>query len=536
MKNIFKVFLVLVFLTPCLFVSSCTDLEEEVYTGIKAEDFKPDEKDIGLLMVPAYNPIRNLKIGWNGHREMMMESADITVVPVRERGWFYDGGIFHRLHRHNWTTTDGHHNSVWNHSWRVINTCNRLTHQIESGEITLGADLENKVLNELRGLRAYAYYIILDSHGNIPISTDFADPDPPQQYSRKDAFDFIVGELLEVIPNLDPEVSSRTYGRFTRWAAHATLAKLYLNAEVYSGSPMWQQVINQCDYIIESGHFAMAENFKDPFLTDNHNSSEIIFSVVNDENESSPNFQYHYKCHHPNYRFVKNLEGSPFGGVSGTPQFADTYDPEDSRKEDTWVMGPQYHFQTGEQVLTYYRHIASLGGAFGPDATNEDGYKPGKYEIKIGARRGLSNDFVIFRYTDVLMMKAEALLRNGSASQAAEIVTAVRERAFRDNPEKAVVTGAELQQGSVYNYGYQNEHGEILNPEGGDDIQYGRFLDELGWEFALEGRRRQDLIRFGVFHTKSWFNHEPSSIEKIIFPIPEMAMQTNPNLVQNPGY
>lgn len=91
-------------------------------------------------------------------------------------------------------------------------------------------------------------------------------------------------------------------------------------------------------------------------------------------------------------------------------------------------------------------------------------------------------------------MKAEALLRTGRASEAAALVTQVRERAF-DDPSEAQVSGAELRQGSTINYGYRRD-GEVVDPEGGDDIRYGRFLDELGWEFALEGHRRQDLIRF----------------------------------------
>lgn len=98
------------------------------------------------------------------------------------------------------------------------------------------------------------------------------------------------------------------------------------------------------------------------------------------------------------------------------------------------------------------------------------------------------------------MMKAEALLRTDSAETAAAIVTQVRKRAFADS-SKAKVAGAELKQGSTYNYGWW-EGGHLVNATGGEDIRYGRFLDELAWEFTMEGHRRQDLIRFGVFTTK----------------------------------
>ena len=115
------------------------------------------------------------------------------------------------------------------------------------------------------------------------------------------------------------------------------------------------------------------------------------------------------------------------------------------------------------------------------------------------------------------------------------MVTSVRERAFKNNPSKAVVTGADLMQGSSYNYGYVEE-GVLVDIEGGDDVLFGRFLDELGWEFAQEARRRQDMIRFGVFTTKSFLSHQPNGDHRALFPIPEDELNKNPNLTQNTGY
>jgi hypothetical protein len=88
--------------------------------------------------------------------------------------------------------------------------------------------------------------------------------------------------------------------------------------------------------------------------------------------------------------------------------------------------------------------------------------------------------------------------------------------------------------GSVYDYGLRDVNG--TTHEGGAGIKYGRFLDELAWEFNQEGRRRQDLIRFGVFTEKSWFSHSPNGDYRELFPIPLEAMETNTNLSQNPGY
>jgi len=141
------------------------------------------------------------------------------------------------------------------------------------------------------------------------------------------------------------------------------------------------------------------------------------------------------------------------------------------------------------------------------------------------------------------MMKAEALLRTGQADAAAAIVTQVRQRDFPTNPAAATVTGAQLMQGSSYNYGWSDTDGIVKTAAGGTpvtnggaDVQYGRFLDELGWEFAAEGHRRSDMIRFGVYTTKTWFNHTPLGDYHKLFAIPSGAINTNTNLKQNPGY
>ncbi|HET9054321.1 MAG TPA: RagB/SusD family nutrient uptake outer membrane protein, partial [Cyclobacteriaceae bacterium] len=151
----------------------------------------------------------------------------------------------------------------------------------------------------------------------------------------------------------------------------------------------------------------------------------------------------------------------------------------------------------------------------------------------------ISNDVPLFRYADALMIKAECLLRSGvagGADAAAAIVSDIRTRAFAaTNPAKATVTGVQLQAGSSYNYGTYKD-GVMLTTEGGADIEYGRFLDELGYEFAAEFHRRQDLIRFGVFTTKSWLSHTPTGDHRILYDIPQAALNANPNLDHNPGY
>jgi hypothetical protein len=226
---------------------------------------------------------------------------------------------------------------------------------------------------------------------------------------------------------------------------------------------------------------------------------------------------------------VFQMQAQPWGGNCAVPQFINTYDADDSRLKDSWLQGPQYS-PSGRLVISFVNTVTSIEKS---DANH--GFRIGKYEIKQGIKNGASNDFPIFRYADVLMMKAESLLRTGKSDEAAALVTQVRTRNFKATPAKAVVTGADLLKGSNYNYGYW-DNGQITEPQGGADIQYGRFLDELGWEFAAEAHRRQDIIRFGVFTTKMWFQHRNSNQDKTIFPIPLVEMNKNPNLKQNKGY
>ena len=140
----------------------------------------------------------------------------------------------------------------------------------------------------------------------------------------------------------------------------------------------------------------------------------------------------------------------------------------------------------------------------------------------------------VFRYAEIMMMKAECLLRTGK-SGAGTLVTQVRQRAFKDNPELATVTDSQLAGNTCYQYGYVEDY-KIVDRGNTDPIQFGRMYDELGWEFAWEMHRRRDAIRFGIYTTKSWLSHKPEGDYRSVFPIPETVLTSNPNLEQNPNY
>jgi starch-binding outer membrane protein, SusD/RagB family len=520
-----------------LSVVSCTDLTEVPRTEITEANFNPGAGDLAALMAPAYTPLRAVWMGWYGNLDLQEETADALLTPVRPNGW-YDGGVYVRLHEHRWTPGEGQPTSLWNRSFSGINAANRVLYQIDSGTLPMQDATRQRVEAELQALRAYYYSLLLDNFGRVPIVTNFAATELPTQASRQEVYDFVVRELSAALPHLSEEVGRGMYGRVNRWAALGILARVYLNAEVYTGTPQWQKVLEVTQEIMGSAHFMLEPNYKDPFTVARQLASrELIWAVPYDAVFAGGS-SFHMKTLKPDLRFVFGMQAQPWGGSASNPQFIDSYDANDARLGATWLRGPQFDSQG--RGYDFVKHVPAITG---PNLFNH-GYPVWKYEIYSGMTGNSSVDYPIVRYAEVLMMRAEAMLRTGQGANAAAIVSDVRRRAFVGaNAEKAVVTEADLMRGSSYNYGWYDPDGVVKSAPGGNPvqnggagIQYGRFLDELGWEFAIEGHRRQQLIRFGVFTAKTWYNRTPNGQHRAVFAIPTSAMNTNPNLTQNSGY
>ncbi len=509
-----------------ILTGGCFDLEEEVYDEITEESFSPAESDIVALMASAYTPLRYI-MGWQGLFDVQEEPADMFVTPTRPNGWD-DGGTYKRMHFHTWDNVQWQPRNTWINCYDGINNANRVILQVESGSLPLEEEQGQAIIAEMRAIRALWYSILLDTHGNIPLIAKFSD-EVPVQKSRSEVYSFIVSELTEIIPLLTEEVAQSSYGRLTKWGAYQLLARVYLNAEVYIGTAEWQKCIDACDQIIASGEFSLDPSYRNIFCANNENSPEIVFAVPYD-NIYGTGWNAHMKMLLPDHRYVFNMSSQPWGGSSCNPQFIDSYGSNDNRLEDTWLIGDQISASDGSVVMTLVNKMPSI---YGCEFT--EGYRCQKYEIELGCQSNMKNDLPYFRYTDVLMMKAECLLRTGNSDDAAALVTEVRTRSF-DNPDDATVTGAELEGNTTVQYGTLAEDGTIDEPGDQTPVLYGRFLDELGWEFAAEFRRRTDMIRFGVYQTKSWYNHTPQGNHTTLFPIGLEELNTNPNLVQNPGY
>lgn len=521
---------------------SCTQLEDTSYNSIVGDGFVPTDEDVASLLASGYVSWRKTLLLWNGVARAQMISTDQDVLPARPNGWV-DGGVYKRMHQHKWTSEDDVPLQSWVRTYDGINTCNRVLYQIESGQIKLG-DREKAIVSELKVLRASYYYILVDLFGNVPIVTRFDVPEGylPEQHSRKEVYEFIVKELTENIPNLSEEVSSQYYGRFNKWAGYALLAKMYINSEVFSDGAHsdFDKCIAACDEVIKSGKYELEAVRKNVFATKNEGSKEIIFALPFDETyvDDWNAFDFHMYSLQPENQATYNFQATPWGGVCAIPQYIDTFDPDDKRLADDFIAGTQFSANGDTlrctmgnlvgQPLTYINKVNSIDGS-----EENQGLRWGKFEYAQGITNRLSNDFPLLRYADIYLMKAEAMLRTGHADEAAKLVTLVRQRNFASHPDKAAVTGEQLKSNTCYDYGRRDNQ---VTTHQNVEIKYGRMLDELGWEFSQEGRRRQDMVRFGAFTTCAWFSHDPSNATRNLYPIPNKELLANGNLKQNPGY
>ena len=521
-------------------ISSCSNnLDEKVYSLVTEETYNYSTEDFHPTVASVYSYLRF--IGHDNYWATQELTGDCIVNPPNSSGWD-DGGTYRMLHYHKWTSEQNHVKVMWEKFYQGVVLCNTVIDQIENGVLPAPSDDEKrKGLAELRAVRAYYNWLICDNFGDAPLLKTRTS-ELPEKSSRKDIYQFVVDELKEVIPDLDEQQGGNIYGRINKWAGMTLLANVYLNAKVYIGEEHWQDCLDVCDQIITSSPCGLSENYNASFrATGTESSKEILFTIPFDKTLAGGQSIHMFSWHGELQKKFK-LEATPWGSGSGMAltQFIDTYDENDTRLTDTWLMGDQYTPE-GELLLCTYdmkgQPLSYIKDVKDGNYTNEtDGYRMFKFEVPEGTTGSSDTDFPLHRYSEVLLMKAECLLRLGKPG-AGDLVTEVRRRNFKNNPEKAVVTDNDLKANSSYQYGtvinYVNQHNGDQSP-----IEFGRLLDELGWEFAWEMHRRRDLIRFGIYTKKNWLSHDAAGEGdyRTVFPIPEAALTSNPQLTQNPDY
>ncbi|MDT0641247.1 RagB/SusD family nutrient uptake outer membrane protein [Zunongwangia sp. F363] len=498
MKSKYFTFLA-VFITSFFF--SCTDdVEEEVYDKYQADEFysTPEGADVALAAVYAQVAGNWGGLGYagadNGWYDLNSMSADEQVIPHRNTGdWQLD---FARLYKHEWLPSDLIVNNTWNWLYQAVFSANLAVEQLENAEASQAKISEAKVL------RAFFYYLLMDDYGNVPFYTENnVTVEELPQASRQEVYDFVVSELEENVPNLSDTKDGEYYGRFNKWAGYALLAKVYLNAEVYTGTAQWQNCLNAIEEL-EAGGFSLhpgTANEASPngyqyyeLFGDRLPADETILAMFATANVVSRNIYTIRSLSGPHAMALFGVSG--WNGTIVPQRFYDNYSDADIRK---------VQFLVGEQPggVTYTPQVNSLDN---PGADPYAGVRNIKfYPATPLDGGGASNDFPIFRYADFMLMKAECYVRLGNASAAKPLVDAIRERAG------------------------------LSALEGDPSLE--DIYDERAFELNWEGHRRQDMIRFGTFLNANEFRGESEEYREL-FPIPTSALDANPNLEQNPGY
>jgi hypothetical protein len=515
--------------------NSCTDLEEKVYDTIVSDNFYKTEEEIITTMAPIYADLRNI-LAYRNIIDLEEITTDIIVHPTREYGGCFGGGMHQRYHEHTWNAETGGITSIWTTAFQFINRANMLLYQYEQLE-EFDPELKDIFMGELRAIRAFGYYCLLNAYGNVPIVDrfDVEEGFKPTNSSNFDegrtkVFEFIEDELLSCIPGLKEEVDLSTYGRFNKWAAMTILVKLYMNAEVWTGVPRWDDAITYADQIISSGKYQLETNYFTNFARNNEGSKENIFVLVFHPTLTGGNVRTQaFAGHH--HSMVGPAYGVPAGGNncrSAIPSHIHSYHPDDIRLKG-WAIGPQINKTTGEPILSnrppYHPVVYTIdfSNIYDPDdpvvrdytnAMDYDGARFLKYEVSYEPGTNMENDWAVYRLADVILLKAEALMRKngGMATQeAVNLVNQVHNRAF-ENPE---------------------QHLYDTNTLTLDEL-----LAERGRELYYEGMRRNDLIRFGKFArgTWEWYDRSNNGDHTNWFPIPQEQINANNNLIQNPGY
>lgn len=541
-----------------LFTTSCEDmLEEKVYGQPTAQEMLANSENVARIVGQAYADVKWLHDHW-GYWGVNTLSADECMNPVRNPGADWDDdGYWKGFNDHSWTPNDQSFEFVWQYSNSGAVLCNRIIQQLET-EVNgnLPDSIYNRYIGELKCLRSYYYYTLFDSFGRIPYLESYSDANVPQSETWE-VWAKLVNTLKEVgptLPKANVPSKAQNYGRATHGMAYALLARLYLNAKSYGVTPdnakaagveginseddFYKKCIEACDEIINSKVYKIESDFFTNFAINNEGSEENIFVIVEDGNAK---FDYRDAAGKManklritmltlNYKHQQawDLVEKPWNGFCATPSFLKLYDYQVDRRGPCdkdkgtkdegrwgWFLGPVYGKDNnilimddkGNLEANIVAEVTSLD-----NATPNDGARLLKYEVaKGGANKFCDNDFVLFRYADVLYMKAEAILRTPGG----DLTALLADPDFQRIRARAGMP--------IYSAG---------------SLDLDELLDERGREFAWENIRRRDLIRYDKFSKGSWtFKEAAEDNTRDWFPIPRKMIETSGGLwTQNPGY
>jgi hypothetical protein len=507
----------------CVVAPACTDLTEVPQSAITPENFYRNEDEVLGGLASVYAQLRSTNDDYYNLSEI---TTDEMIVPTRGSDW-YDNGQWLDIHRLTFGANSPAGLSPINGAWVNLFQGVARANVVLSGIANVDFASKATVTAELRVLRAFYYYGLMDFFGGVPIVTDVS-IQPRAQNTRSEVFNFVESELKAARPDLPATWPANMNGRITQGTVDAILASLYLNAAVFNGTvttaglqygpARWQDALAAANAVIGSGHYQLATDayfgctptpgcgWRKNFTADNNTSPEIIFAVkyaaVSGLGMNFVMRELHYNQFTP----------SPWNGFA---TLADTYaafNPQDKRTQ-IFLAGQQYNVLTGQPVTDRQGNLLFFDPNI-PDvtaATEGAGVRIYKWPADPNhVQQDNGNDYAWFRLGEMYLIRAEAENELGQTAAAIADINLLRARVF--SPPQPISAGLTQQQ----------VRDAILN--------------ERLFELTAEGKRRADLIRMNKFTQGTWYAKTNSDPWKVLFPIPQTQIETNPLLVQNPGY
>ncbi len=468
---------------------------------------------------PGTSDIQGLDAGFSQYLRLLWQMEEL---PTDEAviAWT-DGSGLQDLNTQGWTSSNGFSSTMYSRIQQQATFAAEFLRQTTDAQLAgrnVSATLKTQIQTyraEARFLRALSYWHALDIFGSVPLVTE-ATPiggAPPAQTSRNDLYTFVVSELTAIRDQL-PAKSAATYGRATPAAADMLLAKLYMNAGVYTGAPQYASAMAAVQRVIGSGAYQLDPNYRRMFMADNNTSPELIFVVPQDGVHTQSYGGTTFLVHAPIGGTLNDSATSNFGinggwyGLRAKPEFVTLFTSTGNPSTTTDQRGAML-YANGQSLainsltdfgqgylVRKYRNVTSTGLA-GADQNFAD------------------TDYPMFRLGDAYLMYAELFLRGGGGDQATALsyVNALRARA-----------GA--------------------SPIAAGQLTLDFVLDERARELFWEGHRRTDLVRYGRFTgaTKVWAFKggvpagAATPATRDIYPLPANELSANPTLKQNPGY
>lgn len=527
MKDLLKYSLITAMMVGAV---SCADLDEEIVDSY-TEDFDPANQGVGVKnnvnkatpndgLSGAFSRVLNGTANHGSYFSTQEVSSDEAVITQKGGDWF-DGGEWLTMHRHQFASTGtGGLEGTYNDSYGGIFQCNELLGKPET--TTAGKA-------QLRFLRAYFYWRLLDVFGNVKLTITTGAGSDVAQSTRAQVYAFVVSELNAAVADL-PD-GRQEYGRASKAAAYALLSRVYLNAHIYTatysggtytpGATKYQEAIDAANMVLNSGVYAITNSLPDyasVFSPSNVENPEHIFVAPFDEATGGGMNIAQMTLHYPSQLTYK-LAQQPWNGYSTLEDFYNSYEAADKRRTNNFIVGPQTDIN-GNPILDLAFDKADEDGApinytpkineLAPNGSRQAGARLGKFSFKIGQNPDMDNDFPLLRVGEVMLNRAEALARLGGGFNGAAALPDV-------NLLRARAGVAAL-----------------------GSLTEGQFLAERGKELFQEALRRTDLIRFGAWGNAWWEKSaHPSFDYRILMPFSQNSINASASgikLVQNPGY